>query len=260
MPGWPQAPRYNASSLARALTILDLFEPATPALSATQIARRLRVRPGSLYPALSTLERFGYLERRPDKRFRLGLKLLERGHTILLNLDVYERAKPALRALAERLGVNAHLAVLHQGQVLYLGREEAAPSTVFPSIVGRLVPAHCSALGKVLLAYLDPAERRDILAGRQLERRTPKTITNLKRLEADLTWIVAKGYGVDDEELNEGVLCVAAPVRDHAGEVVAAISVSLLKARVKGGQSEKIAQAVMRAATAISGAMGYRRN
>ena len=167
MPGWPQAPRYNASSLARALTILDLFEPATPALSATQIARRLRVRPGSLYPALSTLERFG---------------------------------------------------------------------------------------------YLDPAERRNILAGRELERRTPKIITNLKRLEADLTGIVAKGYGVDDEELNEGVLCVAAPVRDHAGEVVAAISISLLKARVKGGQCEKIAQAVMRAATAISGAMGYRRN
>lgn len=83
MTDWPRTPRYNATSLARALTILDLFEPATPTLSATQIARRLRVRPGSLYPALSTLERFGYLARRPDKRFRLGLKLLERGHTIL---------------------------------------------------------------------------------------------------------------------------------------------------------------------------------
>jgi DNA-binding IclR family transcriptional regulator len=258
MPGWPQAPRYNASSLARALTILDLFEPATPALSATQIARRLRVRPGTLYPALSTLERFGYLERRPDKRFRLGLKLLERGHTILLNLDVYERAKPALRDLAQSLAVNAHLAVLHQGQVLYLGREEAAPSTVFPSIVGRLVPAHCSALGKVLLAHLDPGGRRELLAGRPLERRTPRTITNLKRLEAEFAGIAAKGYGVDDEELNEGVFCVAAPVRDHAGEVVAAISVSLLRARVKPGQVDKITQAVMRTATKISGAMGYR--
>jgi DNA-binding IclR family transcriptional regulator len=76
MTDWPRTPRYNTTSLARALTILDLFEPATPTLSATQIARRLRARPGSLYPALGTLERFGYLERRPDKRFRLGLKLL----------------------------------------------------------------------------------------------------------------------------------------------------------------------------------------
>ena len=79
---WPRSPRYKASSLVRALTILNIFEPATLTLSATQIARRLRARPGSLYPTLSTLERFGYLERRPDKRSRLGLKLLERGHTI----------------------------------------------------------------------------------------------------------------------------------------------------------------------------------
>ncbi len=83
MTDWPRSPPYDATPLARAPTILDLFEPATPTLSATQIARRLRARPGSLYPALGTLERFGHLERRPDKRFRLGLKLLERGHTIL---------------------------------------------------------------------------------------------------------------------------------------------------------------------------------
>jgi DNA-binding IclR family transcriptional regulator len=258
MTDWPRSPRYNSTSLARALTILDLFEPATPTLSATQIARRLRVRPGSLYPALSTLERFGYLERRPDKRFRLGLKLLERGHTILLHLDVYERAKPALRKLAQALSGNAHLAVLHQGQVLYLGREEASPSAVFPSIVGRLVPAHCTALGKVLLAYLSPGERRHLLAGRPLERRTVKTITSLRRLEVEIAGVLTRGYAVDDEELHEGVMCIAAPVRDHAGEVVAAISVSLVKARVTEARVERIAQEVVRSAAIISGDMGYR--
>lgn len=254
----PHSPRYNATSLARALTILDLFEPATPSLSATQIARRLRVRPGSLYPALGTLERFGYLERRPDKRFRLGLKLLERGHTILLHLDVYERAKPALRELAQALAANAHLAVLHQGQVLYLGREEASPSSVFPSIVGRLVPAHCTGLGKVLLAHLDPGERRRLLAARPLERRTAKTITSHRRLEVELARVLAHGYAVDDEELHEGVMCIAAPIRDHAGEVVAAISVSLLKARVTEARVEKIAQEVVRTAAIISGELGHR--
>lgn len=257
MPGLLRNPRYISTSLARALTILDLFEPSVATLSATQIARSLRVRPGSLYPALSTLERFGYLERRPDKRFRLGLKLLERGHTILQSLDVYERAKPALQALARALAANAHLAVLHQGQVLYLGREEAAPSAVFPSIVGRLVPAHCTALGKVLLGYLDPAERRRLLTARPLERRTPRTITSLRRLEAELAGVVKRGYAVDNEELNQGVMCVAAPVRDHAGEVVAAISLSLLKARVTDARLEKIAQEVIRTAAIISGAMGY---
>ena len=258
MTDWPRTPRYNPTSLARALTILDLFEPATPTLSATQIARRLRARPGSLDPALSTLERFGYLERRPDKRFRLGLKLLERGHTILQHLDVYERAKPALRKLAQAFSGNAHLAVLHQGQVLYLGREEASPSSVFPSIVGRLVPAHCTALGKVLLAHLTPGERRDLLAGRPLERRTVRTIISPRRLEVEMGGIRDRGYAVDDEELHEGVICFAAPVRDHAGEVVAAISISVLKARVAAARAEKIGQGVIRTAAIISGDMGYR--
>jgi DNA-binding IclR family transcriptional regulator len=147
----PRSPRYNATSLARALTILDLFEPATPSLSATQIARRLRVRPGSLYPALSTLERLGYRE-----------------------------------------------------------------------------------------------------------RRTAKTITSLRRLEVETAGVLTRGYAVDDEELHEGVMCIAAPVRDHAGEVVAAISVSVLKARVTEARVEKIAQEVVRTAAIISGEMRYR--
>jgi DNA-binding IclR family transcriptional regulator len=254
----PRSPRYHSTSVARALTILELFEPETPSLSASQIARSLRVRPGSLYPALSTLERFGYLERRPDKRFRLGLKLLERGHTILLHPDMYERAKPALRELAQALSANAHLAVLYQGKVLYLGREEAAPSAVFPSIVGRLAPAHCTALGKVLLAHLALGERRPLLAGRPLERWTARTITGLRRLERELAGVRGRGYAVDDEELHDGVMCVAAPVRDHAGKVVAAISVSLLKTRVTESRQHKIAQEVVRTAAIISGAMGYR--
>jgi len=258
MTDWPRTPRYNATSLARALTILDLFEPSTPTLSATQIARRLRVRPGSLYPALSTLERFGYLERRPDKRFRLGLKLLERGHTILQHLDVYERAKPALRALADSLSANAHLAVPHQGQVLYLCREEALPGLVFPSIVGRLVPAHCTALGKVLLAHLSPSERRDFLAGQPLEKRTSKTIVTLRRLEAELAKVVRRGYATDHEELYEGLTCVAAPVRDHAGEVVAAISVSLPRSRMTAARTDRVAQKVISTAKIISSGMGYR--
>jgi len=258
MPDRPRPSRYNSTSLARALTILDLFEPETPSLTATEIARSLHARPGSLYPALGTLERFGYLERRPDKRYRLGLKLLERGHSILLHLDLYERAKPALRELAQTLSANAHLAVLYQGQVLYLGREEAAPSAVFPSVVGRLVPAHCTALGKVLLASLPPGERRHLLAGRPLDRRTVRTITSLRRLEAELAGVLARGFAVDNEELHEGVICVAGPVRDYAGKVVAAISVSLLKARVTETRLEKIAQEVVRTSAVISGAMGYR--
>jgi len=91
-----------------------------------------------------------------------------------------------------------------------------------------------------------------------LERRTAKTITSLRRLEVETAGVLTRGYAVDDEELHEGVICIAAPVRDHAGEVVAAISVSVLKARVTEARVEKIAQEVVRTAAIISGEMGYR--
>ena len=119
------------------------------------------------------------------------------------------------------------------------------------------MPAHCTALGKVLLAHMTPAERRQLLAAHPLERRTPKTITSLRRLEVEVTAVMKRGYAVDNEELNTGVMCVAAPIRDHAGVVVAAISLSLLKARVTEARLEKIAQEVIRTAAIISGAMGY---
>lgn len=258
MPRDSRATRYNATSLARALTILDVFGPRMATLSVSEIARCLRVRAGSLYPALSTLERFGYLERDSDKRFRLGLKLLERGHTLLANTGLHERAKPGLRELARRLSVNVHLAVLHQGQVVYLDREEGSPNVVFPSVVGRLVPAHCTALGKALLAHLEPDERRELLAGKPLERRTKRTITSLPRLERELADVKARGYAVDNQEFQQGVVCVGAPVRDYTGKVIAATSVSLLNVRAKEARMQKIAREVVRAAALISQAMGYR--
>lgn len=257
MAGDSRATRYNATSLARALTILDVFGPRTAALGVSEIARSLGARAGSLYPALSTLERFGYLERDSEKRFRLGLKLLERGHALLANTGLPERAKPVLRDLARRLTVNAHLAVLHRGQVVYLDREEGSPNVVFPSVVGRLVPAHCTALGKVLLAHLEQDERRELLADHPLERRTRRTITSLRRLERDLADVRARGYAVDRQEFQEGVVCVAAPVRDHTGKVVAATSVSLLNVRAKAARMRKITREVVRTAALISQAIGY---
>ena len=136
-------------------------------------------RPGSIYPILHTLQRFGYLNREEEtKRYRLGMKFLVQAHHILGSLDIREQAKPVLRELARRIGVNAHLAILYEDEVLYLDREEAAASVVIPSVIGRRVPPHCTALGKVLLAH-NPEIAERVLGRAPLPSLTPVSYTHL---------------------------------------------------------------------------------
>jgi len=249
--------RYLNTSLAKALGVLDLFNGAPNGLTLTEVARAMGIRPGSIYPIVHTLQRFGYLEREEEtKRYRLGLKFLVQAHHILGSLDIREQAKPVLRELARGLGANAHLAILYEDEVLYLDREEAAPSVVIPSVIGRRVPPHCTALGKVLLAH-NPESAERVLTEGPLPARTPRTLTDPHLIRRELEGVLARGYGVDWEEFHEGNVCVAAPVRNYRGRVVAAISVSLAKGYLERNPLEQIAHTVIAGAQGISHAMGH---
>lgn len=193
----PGKPRYLNTSLAKALRVCELFDGERSELSLSEIANALGSRPGSVYPIVCTLQSFGYLERDPaTKRFRLGLKFLALANHILSSLDIREKAKPVLKELARKLQVNAHLAVLYEDEVLYLDREEAAPSVVLPSVIGRRVPPHCTALGKVLLAHDQEAAARITAAG-ELPKLTRNTITDAQALERELAKVRQAGYALD---------------------------------------------------------------
>lgn len=141
--------RYLNTSLAKALRVLDLFNGVEGGLSLTEIAQRMGTRPGSVYPIIYTLHKFGYLQRDSEtKKYTLGLRILALANQILSSLDIREKAKPVLKRLAREHEVNAHLAVLYEGEVLYLDREEAAPSVVIPSVIGRRVPPIAPRWGK----------------------------------------------------------------------------------------------------------------
>lgn len=250
--------RYLNTSLSKALRVLDLFNGVEGGLTLTEIAARLETRPGSIYPVIYTLHKFGYLERDPEtKKFRLGLRILALANQILSSLDIREKAKPVLKRFARELEANVHLAVLYEGEVLYLDREEAAPSVVIPSVIGRRVPPHCTALGKVLLAHdLEALEK--FLQKAPLPALTPNTITDPELLKRELEQVRAQGYAVDWEEFHEGNICVAAPVRNYRGRVVAAISASLLKTRLARDPLERFIQAIMRGSEEISNSLGHR--
>jgi DNA-binding IclR family transcriptional regulator len=241
------------SSVSRALALLDSFSAEEPELSLSELARRSGTHKSSAFRLLSTLETRGFVEKVPSGRgYRLGWKLVELAGRLLARRGLRELAAPLMEELAEDSGEIVHLSVLDGGEILYLDkRGRSQPLTVSTSIGGRS-PAHASAMGKVLLAGLPAGEAGRLLGGRPLRRFTPTTITDRRQLERELEAIRRQGYAVDNEETFPGIRCVAAPLRDRAGRVVAALSVTAPTQRMGARRQAEIRQWVTDTAARIS--------
>lgn len=252
------AREYRNKSLDRALRILDLFDESQTSLTASEIAAAMGTTPATLYPTLHTLLAHGYVSRDERKRFRLGIKLLERSGQVLARSDLRRTARPHLRTLARSRQVTADLGILYGHEVLYLEREIGHPTAVLTEVVGRRVPAHCTSLGKVLLAFHPDAEGLDFLPDLPLDPYTPMTIVDRERLARELADVRARGYALDIEEFHPGNACVGAPVWSHGGRVVAAISLMLsVDDRIRNRDCAEEASAVVATANEISSDLGY---
>ena len=248
--------RYRNASVMKALRILEMFESGREEMTLSEMARSMETGPSSIYSILCTLEDVGCLARNPDtKRYRLGLKILALASSLIGSLDVRDVAKGTLKGLAAEHRANSHLAVLFEEEVLYIDTEVTAATFVLPEIVGRRAPAYCTALGKVLLAHNpDVAER--VLSGKSLQAWTPRTVTSPQKLRRQFLQIVERGYAVDREEFHEGLVCVAAPIRNYRGIAIAALSLSVSASRLREESLSGFASAVTEAAAEVSRSMG----
>lgn len=253
-------PHQHNQSLDRGLRILDLYTRETHSLSAKEIADRLNVPATTLYPFLHTLVDHRYLEVDEQKRYRLGLKLLERVGEIHQVYDVRSVARRELVTLSRAVEANARLAVLYGNDVLYLEQEEGGPQAnlILTEVVGLRVPSYCTALGKVLLANLPKYDLERALESMTLTRITDRTITDRDQLLDELRTVRERGYALELEELQLGGACVAAPIRNSGARVIAAISTSVLASRAQGGELARIADVVVATAADISEQLGYR--
>ena len=252
------AREYLNKSLQRALRILDLFNESRPSLTASEIAESVGTTPATLYPTLHTLLSNGYLIRDDRKQFRLGMKLLERSGQVLAQSDVRRVARPHLRELAQSRQVTADLGILYGQEVLYLERELGHPTAVLAEVVGRRVPAHCTSLGKVLLAFHPEASSATFLAGFSLTQYTPNTITDIVELAQELEGVRARGYALDVEEFHPGNACIGAPIWSHGGRVVAAVSLMLpVNDRIRSRECPEEAAAVIATTNKISSELGF---
>ncbi|AKX94586.1 IclR family transcriptional regulator [Neomoorella thermoacetica] len=246
-------------SVAKALMILDLLAASQREMSLAELAREMELPKSTLHGLLSTLRDYGYIEQSAfDGRYRLGIRLFEIGNAVANNWDVRRVAAPYIQHLVEELEETVHLVILDKGEVLYIDKRESRQSLRIVSQVGMRLPAHCTGVGKVLLAYLHPSEVKRIIALKGLPRYTRNTITDPRRLEAELEKIRSQGYAIDNEEIMDGLRCVAAPLREHNGKVCAAISVSGPAARMDGERLQLAIDRITRTAAEISAGLGYR--
>jgi DNA-binding IclR family transcriptional regulator len=249
--------RYRIQAIERAVAILNVFSAEEPELGVTEIAERLELHKSTVHRFLVNLEAAGLVERdRHSSRYRLGLRIFELGGLVLQQMNLWDEALPFLEGLVRDSGETGHLAVLDGGEAVYIEKVEARRALRIPSAIGRGYPAHATSLGKALLAHLDEQARERVMTDRGLRRCTPNTITDPDRLREELDRIRGQGYAVDDQEYEEGLRCVGAPIAGHTGHVVAAIGIGGPATRVTPERLTDLAELVMTAAGNLSRRMG----
>ena len=222
----------SVASVRRALAIIETVAHVND-MTVSGISRKIHAPKSSTHTILLTLERSGFLRR--DVRtghYSLGLKifdLVSLGHG---ETDLREQARPYLLNLAAQTKLTAHLAVLDGDQMVYVDKAESPGLVKMNTWIGRRIDAHCTALGKVLLAHLPTPQFDQLFKFKALTRRTPRTIVAKEALRREMQKIRAHGYAVDDEECGTGVRCIASGVFDNEAKAVVAIGVSGTTAQI----------------------------
>lgn len=218
---------YKVKVLEKTLRILDLFDEKGKELTPTEIGESLKLNKSSVFRIVNILTEAGYLEKNvANAKYRLGFKLYYLGSLVQGGSEIRNIARPFLEELKNQCDETVHLVVLDQGEALYLDKLEGEKAIRVVSKVGWRLPAHCSGVGKVLLAFLSDKEVTRIIHARGLKRFTNNTITDIEALRAELSRIRKLGYAIDNEEIEVGLKCVAAPLMCSKDEAIAAISIS----------------------------------
>ena len=230
--------------LGRIATIMDAFDQGEQVLTLCDLSRRVHLPKSTVHRLVEQLRGLGWLERDHRNGYRIGMRLFELGGLALQRNQLRDAAFPHLYALATKTGLAVQLGVLDHGEVVYLERFVVGGFSL-PTRLGGRMPAHCTALGKAMLAFDDLAA--DEVMGAPLARRTDRTITEPDSLRAELDRIRASGIAYDVQESHEGLGCVSAPIR-NSGRAIGAVSVTGPVARMAW---DAIAEAVRGTATSI---------
>jgi IclR family pca regulon transcriptional regulator len=257
-------PQYS-QSLERGLAVLATFTRKQPLLGIAEIADRLGMHRSTTHRYVSTLVALGYLEQDRSRKYRLGLRVTDLGMSALGATGLPEHAHPDLEELRHRTSYTTNIGVLDGTEVLYVDRvagfRRGQGAIDLRLKVGSRLPAYATAMGKLLLAGLPEGEQRELISHMKLTKRGPHTITSRKMLCDVLPEILAAGLAVDDEEFAAGLHAIAAPVRNEAREMVAAVNLVAPSAMISlADLVDRLGPHLISTADRVSARLGYRRD
>lgn len=223
---------YKIKVLEKLLRILELFDEKGKQLTASEIYQILGLNKSTVFRILNILEESSYLERDPiTLRYRLGFKIYFLGSLVEGYSEIRKLAHPFLENLNKTCNETVQLVILDRGEAFYLDKLEGERPIRVVSKVGQRLPPHCVGVGKVLLASLPKEALDKIIRKKHLKQFTENTITDPNKLEIELARVREHGYAIDNEEIESGLKCLAVPLNDSEGKVIAAISIAAPKER-----------------------------
>lgn len=245
-------------SIMKAARVINMLANEGQPLSLAQMSSNMAISKSTLHGIISTLVDVKFVvQDQQTGRYWLGTRLFEIGSSISSQWNVRKIAYPFIQRIVAETGETVHMAVLDDYEVLYINKQESTSSIRIVTDVGVKLPAHCTGLGKALLSGMSRLELQFMVKSKGLAKYTESTITNFEDFWKEIRHIKSRGYAVDEQEFVEGLRCVAVPVFSHAGDIIAALSVSGPISRMQDKKFEHCRESLQKAAEEISVQMGY---
>lgn len=251
---------YNIQTVGHALDVLEQFHGKNDELGFMELCRSLNFQKNKVFRLLATLEARNYIEQnKATTGYRLGLKNLQLGQTFFKQTGLLRHARPILESLSKESGETSYVAIMKDFQVIYLDSIDSNLPVRLVSRVGKTFPFYCTEAGKVIAASMDEKNLRDYFKNVKIKEYTSNTVCKLDDLRIQLKRIAELGYSVEDEELETGVKCIGAPIRDYTKRVIGAVSVSAPLMRfAEERMNTLLIPIVKEAAAELSARLGYK--
>lgn len=248
---------YNVRAVERALQILNSFDDEHPERGISEISEVVGLHKATTHRILTTMLNLGFIERSADgQKYRLGIQMIDLGFKVLRRMDLRRESIPFMHRFIEEWDEAIDLSVFQNKEVLYVEVLQSHQTLTIAAAVGQRLPAHCTATGKLFLAFSPEKEVLSILDN-TLRSYTINTMTSPEKLMQELAQVRKKGYSMDHEEYEDGIRAVAAPIRNYTGIVIAAISVPGPVSRMSDERMEQISKVLCEYATMISRRLGW---
>lgn len=249
--------KYKVPALEKAIMVINTLSQQEQPVGVSELCKMLDIPKTSVFFILNTLTEHEYLLKTSDDKYQIGNKFITIGLTVLNQLNIRPIAIPLMDRLLKQTGFAVHLAILDNGEAMYVEKLESDAFVKFSTHVGQRQPLHVTGVGKAIAAYLEENVLDQIIERKGLEPKTKHTITSKQELKKVLAKVREVGYSLEDEEGEHGVRCIGAPIFNHSGKIAAAISITALRSDLTVHDIPAIGEQVHEAALEISRQIGY---